>query len=614
MFRWIRANYIYALTLFAMLSIAAGCGGGGGSSAAPLDQGSAPAEEVGEVFVGLTDAEGDFLKYSVLVQSLTLTRANGDVVETLPLATQVDFAELTEVTEFLTVATVPVGVYESASVRLDFSDAEIVVQDANGDPQPAQPKDDAGNDLGVTDLRLSLTTSDYIRVSPGVPAAFSLDFDLDASNEIVFAGDTVEVIVEPFLLATPELEMERDHRVRGVLDGVDVAANAFDLLVRPFRHRTGQFGSFTVLVDDATRYEVDGVGFTGPDGLRAMNALDRLAPVVTGGVLSNDGFTAEVVLAGSSVPWSDADVVKGVVAARQGDVLTVKGAQIEFADGTDVFRGTFFVNLAEDTTVTAPGASDRELTTQSISVGQRVWAWGEFVDDQTLNADRVRMRMNQLTAEVIQAEPLAVDLFFLNGRRPAAFDFAGTGMSPAQDADPDFYEIDSGLLPLATIAEGDLVRVRGLVNEFGAAPADYLASTVIDVQTDARAAILKVGWTEGTAMPFSAIEPARIDVDLSEARKALSVRGVPRAFLDELEEAALLAPASGRGVYAVKVRGAGEVHVYRAFADLVDELMAQLDAGRLLHRITAVGRYNVAPSEMTTARAGFVFSTPRTQE
>ena len=130
MFRWIKVENIFALALLAMLTIASGCGGGGGSSSAPAEQGAAPAEEVGEILIGLTDAEGDFLKYSVVVQSLTLTRANGDVVETLPLATQVDFAELTEVTEFLTVATVPVGVYESASVRLDFSAAEIVVQDA----------------------------------------------------------------------------------------------------------------------------------------------------------------------------------------------------------------------------------------------------------------------------------------------------------------------------------------------------------------------------------------------------------------------------------------------------------------------------------------------------
>ena len=219
------------------------------------------------------------------------------------------------------------------------------------------------------------------------------------------------------------------------------------------------------------------------------------------------------------------------------------------------------------------------------------------------------MQLNQLTAEVVQPAPLAVDLFFFNGRRPGAFDFSGTGITAADDADPDFYEIETGLLPGATIASGDLVRVRGLVNDFGAAPADFLARTLIDVQTDMRAAVLIAGWPEGSSTPFTSVAPQRIDVDLSAARKALSIRGVPRAFIDQLQDVALLAPASGRGVYAVKVRGAGEAHVYRSFNDLVDELVEQLDQGRLLHRISAQGKYNVGSAELTTGRAGFVFST-----
>ena len=167
-----------------------------------------------------------------------------------------------------------------------------------------------------------------------------------------------------------------------------------------------------------------------------------------------------------------------------------------------------------------------------------------------------------------------------------------------------------GWLALSSIDGGDLVRVRGIVNEFGASPADYLARTVIDVQTDFRSALFQAAWTEGTAQPFSRIDPAAIEVDLAEARKVLSVRGVPSEFIDELESMVLAAPDSGRGVYAVAVRGEGEMHAYREFADLVDELVAQLDAGRLLHRVSAKGGYNVSETTLTTYRAGFVFSEP----
>ena len=596
------------LTLILFASACGGGGGGGSSAAAPAATTESEEPLTGELIVGITDAEGDFVSYIVDVVSLTLHRANGDTVETLPFATEIDFTELTEVTELLTVASVPEGNYESVVVRLDFTDSDIFVQDDLGDSVEVVAVDSQGNALAETDVRLSLTTTDVIRIVAGRPAAFSLDFDLDASNEIDL--DNGQVIVEPFLLATPELETDREHRVRGVLDSVDEAESSFELKVRPFRHRTGQFGEFTVFTSDDTQYEVDGEGFTGAEGLSALSLLDENTPVVTSGVISMEGMSAEVVLAGSSVPWSNADVVIGVVSERSGDDLTVRGAHVLFADGTRAFRGEFTITLTDDTSVSAPGLDNADLSKMSVSVGQRVVAWGEFSDDVSMTATRVRMNMNQLTAEVVQAAPLAVDLFYLNGRRQSIYDFSGTGVTPDMDADPDFYEIGAGALGLNEIDDGDLVRVRGIVNEFGAAPVDYLARTVIDVQTDFRAALFQAGWTEGTNQPFTRIDPVAVEVDLAEARKALFVRGVPSEFIDELEAVVLAAPDSGRGVYAVSVRGAGEMHVYREFSGLVEELIEQLDSGNLLHRVSAKGGYNVGVSTLTTHRAGFVFSEP----
>ena len=47
---------------------------------------------------------------------------------------------------------------------------------------------------------------------------------------------------------------------------------------------------------------------------------------------------------------------------------------------------------------------------------------------------------------------------------------------------------------------------------------------------------------------------------------------------------------------------------------LNDELVEQLDAGRLLHRISAKGGYNVGERTLVTKRAGFVFSESATEE
>ncbi len=590
-------------------------GGGGGSSSAPDTSPPTPpptgsgAGDEGELIIGITDAPGDFISYAVDVESLTLTSVGGDVVQALPISTRVDFAELTEVTELLSIATVPAGTYRTVSVQIDFSDADIIVQDDDGNAVAAQAVDGDGAALGVFDMRLELTTTDAIRIAPGRPAAFSLDFDLDASNEVDLATAPVEVTVEPFLLATPELEQDREHRVRGVISDVRVDAEEIDLRVRPFRHRTGQFGRLTVMVDAETAYDVDNEGFTGEQGLQATAALAENSPLIAMGNITDAGYMAHTILAGSSVPWSDADVVVGVVTARVGDVLTVSGGHVEFADGTRAHRGTFSVTVTQDTEVSAPG-NWTNLSTQSLSVGQRVTVWGEFSDDVSVTANRVRMHLSQLSGEVVQAQPLALDLVLLNARRPATFDFSGTGISGADDSDPAFYEIDTGALSLTTVENGDLLRVRGRVNDFGAAPADFTGRTIVDLDLESRSAHLAVGWEGGTAEPFSSIASSRIEVNLIEARKALKVRGIPRDFIDELENVALVAPDRGTGVYSVKVRGANEFHVYRNFADLVDELMAQLDAGRVLHRIHAAGSYNVQEMELTARRAGFVFSAP----
>ena len=97
--------------------------GGSGATAAPT---------TGQALVSLTDAAGDFLSYTVDVQSLTLARGDGTVVETLPVTTRVNFADYVEMTEFFTGATIPSGDYTAARMRLDYSTTDLQVEDASG--------------------------------------------------------------------------------------------------------------------------------------------------------------------------------------------------------------------------------------------------------------------------------------------------------------------------------------------------------------------------------------------------------------------------------------------------------------------------------------------------
>ena len=599
-----------ALCFSFLLTGCGGGGGGGGSEPVPSSSAGDDADQ-GQLIVGITDAPGDFLSYTVDVNALRLTRANGDVVDALPLVTRVDFAELTEVTEFLSIATVPAGRYEEILFELDFTDAEIVVQGEDGSGLTAQPVDANGAPLGLFTQELSLSSADAIDIRPGRPAAFSLDFDLDGSNEVDLESSPVRVIVEPLLIAEPVLEEGREHRVRGVVrdpDGdVDLVAEQIQLTVRPFRHRTGQFGEFSVSVGSDTLYEVDGVGFVGQEGLEALAIQEGGVPLVALGSVEAQSYIAHTIVAGSSVPWSGEDVLVGVIASREGDVLMVKGAHVELASGERAFRGEFSVQLTGETTVSSPGDSG-ELTTQSLSVGQPVRIWGAFEGDTSVTAERVFVPLTQLSGEVVSEAPLSVDLNLLSGRRPAAYDFAGTGISPENDADPDLYDIDSALN--LDLDAGDYVRVRGRVNDFGAAPADFLGRTFVNLELSARAAHLSIGWEAGSSEPFLAVDDARIDVDLADARAALRIRGAHQGSIDDLSSISLVAPQDGLGAFSVRVRGEGQLLVFRNFADLTNELIAQLDAGHLLHRVSAAGAVAVAESEFVARRAGFVFSAP----
>jgi len=594
------------LAAVALVVLLCGCGGGSGG-------GGAAAAASGDVMVSIHDAAGDFLSYTVDVTSIRLQRANGDVVETVPLKTRIDFAQLADLTEFFTVATVPSGTYTRIVMGLDFTNSQIVVQDATGAAIPVMPIDGQGNALTTMQVTIDLPDSGNLIIAPGVPAAVTLDFDLAASNAVDLTNNPGSVVVRPFLAATPAIDADREHRVRGVLAGVDEGASTVTLKVLPFHVPQGDFGRVTFSANDQTQWEIDGVDYTGADGLGALAGKPENAPVVANGMVADGHLTATTVLAGSSVPWAGATVLTGIVTARSADALTVRGAEVDFTNDTHSFFSAFTLLVGDNTKVTALGTQTGSLNKNSISVGQRVVAFGALSGSTTLDATagHVRMEVTGLGGVVVQTDPLTVILFALGGLRPGVFDFSGTGTSPTNDSHPHRYEVDTATLDLSNIATNDIVRVRGLVNGFGLAPPDFMARTVIDVNTQATGAVLGAGWNVqgGTAQPFNGVSADRIDVDLSDARYALKLFDVETAS-NTLDHIALVAPDSGHGIYLVVIRGSREMHLFGDFAGLTAELSRQLAAGNLLTQMGASGRYNAAAVELTTPLASFEFTTP----
>ncbi len=607
----------------ALLALSA-CGDGGGIIITPPDDDDPPpvtctATTCGEVRIGLSDADGDFLSYTVDVVSIRLEKANGDSVETLPTRQRVDFTDLVDVTEFVTAASIPNGSYVAATIRLDYRTAAVSVE-VDGIPAEAEVVDANADPLEVVDVELTLDEAAPVVIAPGTPALLQLDFDLEASHEVNLGTTPVTVTAAPFLVASLEPVDTREFRVRGPLVSVNEAAGSYVVDLRPFFHRTARNGEFTVLTDAATTCEVNGDAFEGTACVAALADLAEDTLTAAHGVydVAARTFTADRVLAGSSVPGADLDTAIGVVAARNLDVLTLLGATIVRQDGEVVYaRGPVEVTLGAGTDVTRDGGSATPLNIDDISVGQRVQAFGTASSsdfEPTLNASHVRLHRTHLTGLVVSAVTgeLVLDLFSIAGRDPQFFDFDRTGTSLLTEADPRNYQVDTGTLSVTDFADGDGAAAFGFVAPFGSAPPDFEATTLVDFEE--LRALLGIGWGfAGTDAPFLSMGQNGFVVDVTNGdlgqRQFLQIG--PRRFdiTSDLPEPITIEPvAEGRALYSV-TRGL-RVELYADFGNFASRVNALLNGGWTMRALTARGAFDVPTTTLEANYVAVAFAAP----
>jgi len=611
-------QHIGALLLASLTLFFAACGGGGSpvSVAPPVAETScnpsdpSTADACGTVFLSLTDADGDFLSYSVNVVSLTLEKANGAVVDVLPNSTRIDFAQYVDISEFVSVATVPPGVYVAGTIKLDYSDAEVVVE-ADGDAKDAIVVDDSGAELTTVELKIMLSNRDQLLVTKARSSLLTLDFDLAASHDVDVAATPAVAIAEPFIVAEVEPVDTKDIRVRGRLIDVNVDEFYYTAALRPFHHRNRDFGRVKVNVTDATDFDVNEQMYLGQEGLRALNDAGQGTMTIAVGTLdvAQREFTADIVYAGSSIPGNGNDAARGNVISRNGNDLIVRGGVIVLNDSErSYFRDNVTVTVGPDTLVYKSYNKDRflgqpirRLNIDAISVGQAITVRGSVVrDDETgvyidATDGAVLMRTTRLSGMVNMAVPgqVDIDLQSIDRRRVALFDFSGTGMSPDTDADPENYEVATGNLSLADGAAGNPVVVSGFPNEFGAAPPDFDGRSVVDY-SDVRSA-LGIGWSSsGTTAPFLMMDSSGLLLDNNNPdidQRHYIKQGPVLIDLSELDSDTLIAPReSGRKLFVVKT--SDSLQLYADFDDFLTALSIELDGVNAARSMHARGHYN----------------------
>src|SRR5210317_2196351 len=523
--------------LFSLALLLAACGGGGTTDTtttpnpvATVDcDPSDPATfaECGVVLIGMTDADGDFLNYTVDVLSLELETANGRIVETLPQATRINFTDYVDLTELVAAAHVPPATYVAGRIRIDYTNAEVFVE-ANGESKQAVVKDDLGTILTQTELTIQLSDRDQLRITKGRAALLQLDFDLYASHAVDIVPTPAEVVTEQFIIAEVFPVDEKDIRVRGPLVSVDQTEMTYTVALRPFHDRNGDFGQFTVHVTNSTEFEVNETLFVGVEGLRALEEAGAGTPTVAAGSfnVAEREFTAYLVLAGSSVPGFHRDAVVGNVIKRDGNFLTIRGATIIPWDRHAHFHDDVVVEVGPETKVFRDGYRHGDLEIGAISIGERVTSHGAQAGTPTTDASSpqilfdatqgvVRMHLTHLSGIVntVMQGQTEITLHGIDRRRVDIFDFSGTGREPGLDAAPDNYEIATGSLTMAAFAAGKPIVAKGFPGAFGEAPPDFFGRTVVDF-TDVRS-VLGLTWGfEGTLAPFTSFGLEGIVLDL----------------------------------------------------------------------------------------------------
>ncbi|MGH8254075.1 MAG: hypothetical protein ACRES2_08535, partial [Steroidobacteraceae bacterium] len=440
----------------------------------------------------------------------------------------------------------------------------------------------------------------------GRTARLAFDFNLAASNTVDLTNDTVTVspVIQGSVMPPADLPV----RVRGALVSADTTGNSYMVNVRPFHLGSGNTGQVVVHVSDSTQYEIDGTSYTGADGLAALAAEPADTITVANGLLSTSDytFTARRVLAGSSVDSATLDRVHGVVTARSGDMLTVRGATLDERTGSfEYMRGDVTVNIADATRVTEEGQSGT-FGIGAISVGQHIWASGTAtINDATSTASfdatagHVRLEITPMWGLVTGAigNPLTLALGAIDGRNPAIFNFAGTGATAVTDANAAAYVVNTGTLDLSALAVGSPARVFGFPMPFGSATTtDFVAQTLVSYAQVSNKLLLD--WSGGGSMSaFPGLTSTSTILDLS-----LDAVGLVHYIQTGPQKLSLLSldmppsivgdAAATATAYVIGHAHARRIENYVAFADFIAALSGDLATSPKVLGLAASGHYD----------------------
>ena len=603
----------------------------------------------GVAWTTLTTADdaGPFSSYVVTVDSVVLVGKIDGAVSALAVPETVDLTKLTNLSELWATASLPVDTFTQAIITMDYTNAQISVM-VNGAPVKATVVDPSGAVPTTVAVTVNFDTSNQLILLPTFATSNALRLavgvDLSASNKVNFTTSPPTVTVKPFMSVSTTASDNKLIRVRGPLINSSVNAGTYTVVVRPFFDEVNSLGTMTLFNDANTVYTLGGVTYVGNSGLTQLSqtsagstitaAFTTFEPMPTPAAGVSAGiFHPVYVVAGGTLEDFFTYGLEGDVIARSGNVLTVRGGTL-FANLQQIVQYENIdsqVTIGPATQVTADGvATLGPLNFNSISVGQHITARGLYslsaagvtmLDSTGSSADTgsIRIQSTELFGSLTSSASgsLALNLQAIENWPAGIYNFAGNGVSAAQDPTAANYLVNTGALTLPTAAAGDPLWVDGFTSPFGTAPPDFIAEAVNAESTVP--ASLVVAWTgTGTAAPFATLTSTALTIDLANAAfgsgslrigaesidiKTLSATPtvVPAVAQPASNGLPLFSPVFSVGAGAITTSATAAIQSFNGFAAFVTQLTTTFATPTPATQLVARGFYTRSSNTFTAS-------------
>jgi Domain of unknown function (DUF4382) len=572
------------LLLTTTMTTSCGAGGAGGAS-------------TGTVTLAMTDSASDELdSFEVDVSNITMTKLDDTVVSLTTKTARVDFVDLDTVSEMIARAALPVGIYKSMALTMDFTNASVSIK---GKTTPATVLDMDGNPItGLVPVQVDFASSfrpDVVYLRRDV---YQLDLDLNSAVTVDATNNAVTF--SPAIVANVLPTNPKPLVTTGTLAQVDASGNTVTISRRSATNAV--MATFQVNVDSSTVYQIDGMVYSGAAGLNtlAMQTFGTTRVYLQGTLDTNARtITANAIEAGAGTRGNGQDWVIGHVISRNNGAgtdaaLTVLGRSVNGTTGTITFNSQFTVNTLLGLTRVLRRGAGNSLTTDALDVGQRIIAFGKLTGstlDTSGNSGGpgvVRMLPTSVfgyAAGAPVSNVLTLNVTRFDLRDISNFDFT-VGGNP--EATPTSYTVDVTGLDTSTITTNSKMRCIGWANPVGVPMDDNFTAATLE-NRDSGASVLLCQWVPPSATAIPTIGTNVIGLDVSGATISAVGDGFSPVTVTN-SPAPTIVPAVGIGFYLIVQNGSLELNL--DFNQFGTSLLNRLSAGGNVFRVSSSGSYD----------------------